>query len=35
MSQQELANKVGYTSRSSINKIEQNLTGIKQSKPLS
>lgn len=34
MSQQELANKVGYTSRSSINKIEQNLNGIKQSKIL-
>lgn len=34
MSQQELAEKVGYISRSSINKIENNLNGIKQSKIL-
>ena len=32
LSQQDLADKVGYKTRSSINKIEQNQNGIKQSK---
>ena len=32
MSQEELANKIGYKSRSSINKIELDLYNLKQSK---
>lgn len=32
MSQQDLANKIGYKSRSAINKIEQGLRDISQSK---
>lgn len=32
MSQQELANKVGYSSRSSINKVELDLVDVPQSK---
>lgn len=32
MTQLELANKIGYSSRSSINKIELNIQNLKQSK---